>query len=1111
MFFCFSTYTHMSLRITRTAFSLLVALMFAALTHDAFAQAVNYDIVYLRAPRKPDPALSDWPEVFNPTKMEPGTDLMLLHPDGTEEILFPAGAKGAVLDPVVSFDAQHVYFAYFPDVTPAGRNSQRDGAPLLGSDIYRIHLKTKAVKRLTQQKFTPPYAGVKWSSNLLAANANDETYLGYGIFNMAPCPLPGGKIMFVSNREGYLPNKSYTFPNLRLHVMDDNGDNVEQVGHLNIGSAMHPIILKDGRVVFASYESQGLRDQRVWSLWSILPDGRYWEPMFGSFKVGSSMHFQTQLSDGRVAVIEYYNLNNEGFGTLLAFDPKEPANVPRFGSFNALDATNPKVQRGIWFFQPGHPEHLKPRFTQYRFSPPKLATLTAFAHGEDNASSPLPGATAENQWAGKVTHPSGAPNNDVLVAWSDGPVNNLNRPTTQPRIHAGIYLIKNGATIDNPRNMVRIRQTPGYNLQMPKAVVPYKAIHGVDEPARIEWLPNKGTTHAALPEGTPFGLIGTSSFYRRDSKPGNFEFISFPQDYNGWDRFNTAENDDNPNWFNQGADAGKYTNDDIYAVRIVGMEASVHRSYGATEGVAFNAHQDRERLRILGEVPLKKKDASGNIVRDPDGNPDTSFLAKIPADTPFTFHTIDKNGMVLNASQTWHQVRPGEVRADCGGCHSHSQRSLPFEQTAAGKPGFVPTDLTKQTPVLSLTEDGQTLLKYLNQRVLDVEFHRDIKPILKAKCVSCHTGTNAPMGLNLNDDSIVNGFDNTYNRLANDPGAQYGVKSVLNSGEWRGSNASRYVRKFQSRRSLLIWKIFGQRLDGWTNADHPTESVPGNASTLPSGADRSAADLDFIETLSPNHSSRLTSDEKLMFARWIDLGAPVDSTNATLRPLGWFNDEQKPALTVTSPANFTTSFKGLSRISFGAFDNYSGLDRASISVKANFTIDGQPRGTELFARFTENDHVWSYAFPAINGRINQPTITFTARDNRGNESKVERVASFIDCNLDINGDGVSNVIDAQTAAGWMLGYRSTALLALAGATTFTAEQLDQRIDALKGSLDLDDDRALKASTDGLMLMRIALGMPANAITLNAVNPAGGRIDAASIANYVSTTCGVTPR
>ena len=70
---------------------------------------------------------------------------------------------------------------------------------------------------------------------------------------------------------------------------------------------------------------------------------------------------------------------------------------------------------------------------------------------------------------------------------------------------------------------------------------------------------------------------------------------------------------------------------------------------------------------------------------DPDGNPDTSFLAKIPADVAWTFQTLDKHGMVLNMAQTWHQVRPGEVRNDCGGCHAHSQKPTDFKQTAAAK------------------------------------------------------------------------------------------------------------------------------------------------------------------------------------------------------------------------------------------------------------------------------------------------------------------------------------------------------------------------------------------------------------------------------------------
>src|SRR4029453_1204120 len=108
-----------------------------------------------------------------------------------------------------------------------------------------------------------------------------------------------------------------------------------------------------------------------------------------------------------------------------------------------------------------------------------------------------------------------------------------------------------------------------------------------------------------------------------------------------------------------------------------------------------------ERLRILGEIPVRHFTSERERPEqplDPDGNPDTSFLAKIPADVAFTFQTIDKNGMVLNMAQTWHQVRPGEIRNNCGGCHAHSQQPTDFNATLASKPEYAVFDLTKQTP-----------------------------------------------------------------------------------------------------------------------------------------------------------------------------------------------------------------------------------------------------------------------------------------------------------------------------------------------------------------------------------------------------------------------------
>ena len=40
----------------------------------------DYDIVYVRAPRKGDSAQIQWADVFMPTRFEPGSDLVLLHP-----------------------------------------------------------------------------------------------------------------------------------------------------------------------------------------------------------------------------------------------------------------------------------------------------------------------------------------------------------------------------------------------------------------------------------------------------------------------------------------------------------------------------------------------------------------------------------------------------------------------------------------------------------------------------------------------------------------------------------------------------------------------------------------------------------------------------------------------------------------------------------------------------------------------------------------------------------------------------------------------------------------------------------------------------------------------
>jgi hypothetical protein len=211
--------------------------------------------------------------------------------------------------------------------------------------------------------------------------------------------------------------------------------------------------------------------------------------------------------------------------------------------------------------------------------------------------------------------------------------------------------------------------------------------------------------------GEAAGLIGTSSLCKHDADSEN----------------------KNSNWIWQGSSIGKgrYTCNDIYAIRLLALSGVASRnrgknSYAYGHGVGFEQKVKKERHRILGEIVVRKNDLLGNPILDLEGNNDTSFLAKIPADIPFTFQAIDREGRPLNHSATWHQVRPGEKRNDCGGCHAHSQIPLDFETTAAATPLYAISDLTKTTPLLNV--GGTTTIH--SAISMTFEFTRDIVPIL---------------------------------------------------------------------------------------------------------------------------------------------------------------------------------------------------------------------------------------------------------------------------------------------------------------------------------------------------------------------------------------------
>jgi hypothetical protein len=303
--------------------------------------------------------------------------------------------------------------------------------------------------------------------------------------------------------------------------------------------------------------------------------------------------------------------------------------------------------------------------------------------------------------------------------------------------------------------------------------------------------------------------------------------------------------------------------------------------------------------------------------------------------------------------------------------------------------------------------------------VKNVEYFRDIRPILRQSCVACHSAKNegGPTGrLNLDaDDEMISyehlgKFPGTYFRLAVDGRAKFGYKPV-GWDSWGYPQASRYIRMFQSRRSLLVWKIFGERLDGFHNDDHPSEPRPGvgflmwKGKTVDTQQFKARADIDFTGSVMPPPEAvkagkvkPLSDEDRRTLVRWIDLGCPIDLDYDPQHPeergRGWMLDDQRPTLTLTYPRPGANA--SLSRILVGMFDYGTGLEVGSLRVVADFEIDGVPAGQDLAGKLRpRSSGVWEWKLSRPIERLQKGKLTVSVRDRQGNLSGIERTFAVV--------------------------------------------------------------------------------------------------------------------
>ncbi len=145
----------------------------------------------------------------------------------------------------------------------------------------------------------------------------------------------------------------------------------------------------------------------------------------------------------------------------------------------------------------------------------------------------------------------------------------------------------------------------------------------------------------------------------------------------------------------------------VDAVDSIAVIASIPTTVGMNNEISANEFEMRS---LIGMAPVY---------------PDGSFRIKVPANTPFSFATLDDKGRGFVVKRTHLYVRPGETFDRCTGCHEDRVPGGPF-----------PTNPNPQAAMFPAHD-----LNVPSAQWQHINFENTIGPIVQAKCTSCHQPT----------------------------------------------------------------------------------------------------------------------------------------------------------------------------------------------------------------------------------------------------------------------------------------------------------------------------------------------------------------------------------
>jgi len=856
----------------------------------------EYDIIYVNAPRiGGDLQTSKIPDVSNPLALPPGSNLVVLEKDQTvPKVLIDTLGKGAIFDPVLSYDGKWVYFSWCYDVE--NLNIQRN-LPRTGCDIWKYKFSTGEKFQLTQWETMwrkQPLPNKQWSKDTQYADPPGSMYLGYGIFNMAPVPLSideeqYSKFLFTSNANNLVPvgnaEKKVSGTNvvMQMFIFDSRTGEFELFWP-SPASCLHPIMTSTGKILASCQANQGTRDNRPWEILRWEQDGSEFSPVYSGIMDALHARHGCTTTRGNYAICSVYYLSFNFLGALQKA-PLFPSPSTQFPAFGPPEANqNVAIQAGPF------------RTVRSSFTPTGMETLTPFTHFFDE-----PAPLVNGVYAGKVGWPWVAPNDTILVSASKGPVHiKLSGSVDTPMPDLGIYEIVNGISVNAFEEMRDVVNDPLYNEVFARAVVPWEQVYGGVHPIQDAKVKNDGKISKWLPAGTPWSIVGSSSVYNRQSKAG--------QSAPGWSGQHSdyGRSDSYTNFNSQGGDAYNFRNDEIRSIRIIAQSGVQWESYNSQFGQAnpnhFLSATGNERLRTIAEVPLLKFDALGTLLYDKWGNPDTSFKVLVPCRTAFTFDLVGEYGQTLSHAFTWHATACGEVRTNCGGCHAHNLPEHKFEETLSAN--------DKLPPVIS------------NLTGYTFEYREDIEPIFLEKCSSCHNTTLKAGNIDFTDGTLVKSVPRSYAQIFHDQSGE--ISGIIPLFYLSSKRDSFFAMRMSAFRSNVVAAIFNRRLDNISNNMFYTEGIRGDRNTLDMQAKTYTTDIDYFSI--PEHENLgLTDSQRFAIINFIDSGAPINIDMNTT----WKLDTFSPVISF---------FVNAKRIIFGTVDIGSGVDISTIQITKNGQI-----------------------------------------------------------------------------------------------------------------------------------------------------------------------------